>query len=308
MAIKSEQKQRNQNDGVGPFERLKEEEVAREVADSQVHVLKDGIICDTEKRGYATPENRSPFEIVVDATEGFIPLWARGMTLRWRFRQRSLRVYRNPEAVKAGVRQLFGEAVFKWGDAAPVRFTERDDAWDFEIVMRGTDDCDAGGCVLASAFFPDPGQNTLDIYPRMFTQNRKEQIDTLVHEIGHIFGLRHFFAQISEREWPSEIFGTHAPFSIMNYGQLSELTATDKADLKRLYQQVWNRRLRAINRTPIRLIRPFHTIGESIGRLTDEEPVETGAAVGAAIPLPARITISVDAQPAGESFDPSLDS
>ena len=41
----------------------------------------------------------------------------------------------------------------------------------------------------------------------MFAQNRKEQVDTFIHEIGHVFGLRHFFANISETAWPSEIFG-----------------------------------------------------------------------------------------------------
>ena len=65
----------------------------------------------------------------------------------------------------------------------------------------------------------------------MFTQARKEQVDTFIHEIGHIFGLRHFFANVSETAWPSEIFGRHENFSIMNYGALSELTDADKDDL-----------------------------------------------------------------------------
>ena len=72
--------------------------------------------------------------------------------------------------------------------------------------------------MLASAFFPDAGRHPLTIYPRMFTQSRKEQVDTLIHEIGHTFGLRHFFAQVSESAWPSVVFGTHQAFSIMNYG------------------------------------------------------------------------------------------
>ena len=45
-----------------------------------------------------------------------------------------------------------------------------------------------------------------------------EQVETLVHEIGHVFGLRHIFALISETEWPAEIFGKQVKFSIMNYG------------------------------------------------------------------------------------------
>lgn len=112
-------------------------------------------------------------------------------------------------------------ALLAWGDAAPVKFAEKTDVWDFEIVMKRNDDCDANGCVLASAFFPDSGRHQLTLYPKMFTQVRQEQVETLVHEIGHVFGLRHFFANVSESAWASQIFGTHKPFSIMNYGSQS---------------------------------------------------------------------------------------
>lgn len=225
---------------------------------SKVHVLAKGIVCDTEARGYAVPQGKSPLEIVVDASEGFIPLWVKNTTLHWRFRERSLDIYENPIEIKDGVRQLLGEALLAWGDAAPVKFTEDNDVWDFEIVLRQSDECNTSGCVLASAFFPDAGRHELVIYPKMFSQSYKEQVDTIIHEIGHIFGLRHFFANISETQWPSEIFGTHSKFSIMNYGELSELTDSDKDDLKRLYQSVWSGQMTDINGTPIRLVQPYH--------------------------------------------------
>jgi hypothetical protein len=44
-------------------------------------------------------------------------------------------------------------------------------------------------------------------------------VDTLTHEIGHIFGLRHFFADVRESAFPSEVFGEHRPFSIMNFAR-----------------------------------------------------------------------------------------
>lgn len=65
-----------------PFQPRNAEEAARE-AEPQIHVFGKGVICDTDTRGHATPGNRTPFELVVDASEGFIPLWARDMTLRW---------------------------------------------------------------------------------------------------------------------------------------------------------------------------------------------------------------------------------
>lgn len=172
-----------------------------------------------------------------------------------------MQAFENPATAKTAIRKLFGKSLLEWGDAAPVKFAERDDAWDFEIVMRKTDDCDINGCVLASAFFPDAGRHKLTLYPKMFSQSEAEQIETLVHEIGHIFGLRHFFADVSETEWPSEIFGTHKAFSIMNYGNKSKLISEDKADLKNLYATAWAGALTQINGTPIRFVRPFHITG-----------------------------------------------
>ncbi|MEN9677083.1 MAG: hypothetical protein RIS76_2979 [Verrucomicrobiota bacterium] len=225
------------------------------------HVFGNKVICDTDTRGYATPGNRSPLDLVVDASEGFIPLWANNTTLRWRFQERSMDAFEDPQAAMAATKELLGEALLAWGDAAPVQFAQRADAWDFEIVMREADRCNINGCVLASAFFPDAGRHELVIYPKMFTQSRKEQVDTLIHEIGHTFGLRHFFANVSETAWPSQVFGTHKQFSIMNYGNHSELTDDDKADLTRLYQAAWSGELTKINGTPIQLVKPFHTVG-----------------------------------------------
>ena len=248
------------DEGSDPFQLARGDEMEA-YQESGDHILKDGIRCDTERKGSEFPRGRTPLEIVLDASEGFVPLWSRDCTLRWRFRERSLRVFRRPQAAKAAIEQLLGEAILAWGIAAPIKFTQSDSAWDFEIVMRPGDDCSPTGCVLASAFFPDAGRHELVIYPKMFTQARNEQIETLVHEIGHIFGLRHFFAMISETAWPAEVFGEHNPFSIMNYGAASVLTDADRRDLAGLYQLAWSGQLTHINRTPIRFVRPFHESG-----------------------------------------------
>jgi hypothetical protein len=57
----------------------------------------------------------------------------------------------------------------------------------------------------------------------------------------------------------------------MNYGEDSKLTSHDKSDLKNLYQMAWAGELPEINGTPIKFVKPFHTIGE---------PVENVVAVG----------------------------
>ena len=233
----------------------------------QKHIYANGAVCNTDKLGYAAPDNRDPLSLRVDASNGFIPLWARGTTLNWRFNEASMRYFRNPEAAKTALEALFSEAMAAWGDAVPVRFSKNNDVWDFEFFMRSQNDCDSNGCVLAEAFFPDSGRHRLNLYPKMFEQVRQEQIETLCHEFGHVFGLRHFFANVSETGFPSVLFGTDSRFSIMNYGANSYLTETDKSDLKRLYQAAWSGQLTRINGTPIRLVRPYHAAGFGPGRL-----------------------------------------
>ena len=102
------------------------------------------------------------------------------------------------------------------------------------------------GVCLPRPFSPMLDATSVRI-PKMFEQSRKEQVDTLTHEVGHIFGLRHFFAPDQETRWPSEIFGEHKPFSIMNYGANSELTDADRRDLKTLYTSAWSKDLTNIN-------------------------------------------------------------
>ena len=242
-----------------PFQKRKIESPF-DPAKNDMHTYGKEVICLTDHKGFAMPKNMTPYEIVLDASEGFIPLWKENVTLRWRFNRSSLLYFQNPDAAKNAIRDLLSEAILLWGDAAPVRFKERDDAWDFEIAVRNADNCNAFGCTLASAFFPDSGRHELVLYPKMFTQDKKEQIDTFLHELGHVFGLRHFFADIKESEWPSEIYGKHKPFSIMNYGNKSKLTKHDKSDLRNLYKKVWSGDLKSINGTPIVQVKPYHQL------------------------------------------------
>jgi hypothetical protein len=235
----------------------------------RIHIRKVGdhnVVCVTDR--LPAPKDRNlgaararagdrRFDIVVDASEGFVPLWAEHSKLRWRFNAVSLEAFADPAAAKEAIRALFDDAVAAWDTACPVAFVEDEALYDFEIVVRSQKRCSPNGCVLASAFFPDGGQHELLIYPSMFEQSHEEQVATLVHEIGHIFGLRHFFALISEGDWPSIIYGGHEKFSIMNYGDESVLTDLDRTDLANLYRHVWEGRISALNGTPVRLVRPY---------------------------------------------------
>ncbi|NUT01523.1 MAG: matrixin family metalloprotease [Sphingomonas sp.] len=256
-----------------PFMLVDDKEVAKRKRERLFRYGKNkNIICITDTRATLKNEWRTDSklvdaigrvpgaglaEIVVDASEGFLPLWAEHSTLRWRFNELSMQAFADPAAAKRSLEALFLEAVGRWDTACPVKFVRDDARYDFEIVMRSQKRCSTNGCVLAAAFFPDGGQHEIEIYPSMFEQTKEEQLETLVHEIGHVFGLRHFFALISETAWPAIVYGKHKKFSIMNYGSDSRLTPADKADLKKLYKNVWSGKIAALNATPVRLMRPF---------------------------------------------------
>lgn len=236
---------------------LRDDRELEVVLDDYTHIYHGGARCATDGIGHATPDNLSPQDLVLHAPQGFIPLWAQGVTLRWRFQERSVLQFVDPDAAKDYVRGVLSEALLAWGAAVPIRFVESHQPWDFEVVLSARDDCDPRGCTLASAFFPDAGQHELELFPLMFRSSRQEQIETMAHELGHIFGLRHFFAKTREALVPSVEFGTQDPNSIMNYGPQSRLTETDISDLISLYSRVWLGDLTQINGTPVHLVKPF---------------------------------------------------
>ncbi|MCP9237695.1 matrixin family metalloprotease [Lewinella sp. JB7] len=251
-----------------PFARKSPEELREEMG-TVYHEICNGVLCDTDSIGHAQPDGRSSTELVLDAPQGFIPLWAPNSTLMWRFQERSFAIYRNPLAAKQYIRNLLTEAILAWGDAVPVRFSERPHGVDFEIAINPAAKCYPAGCVLASAFFPDSGQHELILYPTLFEQDAQEQLETMIHELGHVFGLRHFFAKTHEPQRGSVLFGEQSSFTIMNYGPNSQLTDADRNDLRRLYQEVWSGQRQAINGTPVQQVTPYSTLSYcKSGRVT----------------------------------------
>lgn len=201
---------------------------------------------------------------MVDVYRGKLPLWEPGTTLHWRFDERSLLRHDDPHAMARMVRRLFHEAVAAWQDAAPVRFKESTERWDFEIAVLRRPDCERDLCTLASAFFPLPVRQRLLVYPSLFEFDRDEQLATMAHELGHIFGLRHFFADTDsvELKFPSHHFGSRSRFTIMNYGEKSRLTEADRRDLRRLYQAAWSDDPKAILGKPVKLVSAPHVAAQ----------------------------------------------
>jgi len=237
---------------------LAKEEDYSAYLDESVHVLGACQVCSTERRARTREEIES--SLIIAPTSGKLRFWAENQILHWRFSDASLMRYKKPELIKDAVRSLFFKAITAWGDSAPIRFKEEQDAYDFEIYLVSSDDIQGGSYTAARSFFPDKGQHRLRLYPAFFEKipDEKERVDTLIHELGHIFGLRHFMALENSPVYSGATYGMNNPLTIMNYGVLSELTPQDKSDLSSLYREVWSGRLTNVNRTPVELVRPSH--------------------------------------------------
>ncbi|CAN0352313.1 unnamed protein product, partial [Ectocarpus sp. 4 AP-2014] len=112
-----------------------------EESEKQLHRLGKNLVCRTDERGFATPGDRGPLDLVLDASEGFIPLWRFGTTLRWCFDEAALNALEDRVRRGSQVRDLIEEAMMAWGDAAPVKLREERDSYDFRVVVHASDDC-----------------------------------------------------------------------------------------------------------------------------------------------------------------------
>lgn len=209
--------------------------------------------CTTE---VSKPKAYADIEVIVGERDGYIPLWQENTVLNWKFSAEISAL----DHRKATIANLLEKALALWGDAAPVQFRQSHYDWDLEIVISRYDRLNSEGRrVRADGFFPSETKNKLKFYPHFFGLTAAEQERIVLHELGHIFGLRHYFAGEAESDLPSHLFGEHRKFTIMNYGEFQKFSDADKRDLKRLYDLAWKGELTEIGGTPIELLAPFST-------------------------------------------------
>lgn len=97
---------------------------------------------------------------------------------------------------------------------------------------------------MASAFFPNEVRDVLVYHKTLVEPSwRKVLKNTFLHEIGHILGLRHEFANQPNPEKPGENletlahqFGSVNPHSVMSYDDVNYINDLDKKDVKAFYE------------------------------------------------------------------------
>lgn len=167
--------------------------------------------------------------------DGFAGRWKPGSVLRYNidsrsFRNQGLTGFTEIEMIKA---------ISMWGNLG-VEFMMVDDTQSatFQIQYRelpenqGPDD--RHGKVYARSFFPRTNPGILYVYGCALDESSKPHLaNILAHEIGHILGLRHEFADVGERELPSILWGKPSPKSVMNcFWNAAAWSSVQKQDIQ----------------------------------------------------------------------------
>ncbi|RYP03676.1 hypothetical protein DL765_010422 [Monosporascus sp. GIB2] len=168
-------------------------------------------------------------------TDGFIPRWTKGSTVKYIVRTES---FPTPDMATYTAGKL-AEAISMWKGKG-VRFQQVYPTCKatFQVIyhdMPAYNDAN----VYAEAFFPNnhsPIKRTLIVYgPALNKSNRDYLANILSHEIGHIMGLRHeFAAKTNSGETGSVLWGKENDSSIMNYFDHLSKWRVQKQDLEDL--------------------------------------------------------------------------
>ncbi|KAI1392587.1 uncharacterized protein F4822DRAFT_441479 [Hypoxylon trugodes] len=132
---------------------------------------------------------------------------------------------------------------------------------------------------LARAFFPGdvPEEQFLKVYSPSFNKeegNYDYLANVFCHELGHVLGLRHEFAQASpeEKQEPSLLLGERNRLSIMNYHdhpRMMQIQESDGDGVRRLYEARGNdfNGHRIIDETPRHFTPPSWWAGGAVSPL-----------------------------------------
>ncbi len=200
--------------------------------------------CDDEftKHPYScwTQEHDGVAEIYLGMDRGALHLWESGCVINWTARRDG---WPNKNTAEQAIRATWN-ACETWNKVMEGRVTFKyvsnlsDAAFELRFDKWGRDG------LLASAFFPNEYRrdlNFLRVYRSSFDSRYTHLYrlyNTMLHELGHILGLRHEFAHEKEKWAESILFGVKNEKSVMAYYPSQEIQETDVVFIRKAYDEL----------------------------------------------------------------------
>ena len=182
---------------------------------------------------YKCISQQSLDENLVVGNDGKISLWPKGTVIRYGVDESS---FPNKRYLRKAVIAL-DAAAKKWNKINfGVQFEYTKDKFQINFYMKYRTSVSSGD--YAEAFFPTREISILYIHSALFTDDDLYIENILLHELGHILGLRHEFALDNGKKYEGDAvqFYLKNPNSVMSYRFPPKIQNTDKEGIKKLYQ------------------------------------------------------------------------
>jgi len=181
---------------------------------------------------------RKAIQVGQGGTKPEIARWVPGSVLKYATPSNAY-----PDSGKADLAlSLFAEAIKLWNEVGVVKFQRADREVDANIILRYAGPPPTDG-TRARGFFPDAKKtNYIELYSFAFDPSQVGILKwVFLHELGHVLGLRHEFANDIDPqdntvfEGGSVTVGARNSLSIMSYEPNRDFQQSDKDGTKTFY-------------------------------------------------------------------------
>ncbi|RFN48797.1 matrix metalloproteinase-11 [Fusarium flagelliforme] len=196
--------------------------------------MSDEYDCITQKGdepAFAGSESNIPSIVVGLST--IIPRWTNSTTIKW-----FIRADKFPSDEEAAIAaSALDAAANEWNavnfGVTVYQTTDKKEA-NFNLVYR--DNPPDRPTVLARAFFPHQEDRDVVVFKYgMDAKNRYRLKNVFLHELGHVFGLRHEFAIVKEGRGAKRFMNENKE-SVMAYNKIPTVQESDREEIRAFYQ------------------------------------------------------------------------